>query len=360
MIEKQDKKKKKKNVLFVLDHLGIGGVQEFILNYCKIIKKHKVTVLCLFGKDVYSTELKKEKVNIVFLSQLNHSYFNILTFRVFFKFRNYMEDNFKKFDVIHIKFFAVFLYASLLRLYKYKHVTAGLDCGNKQLPIPLRIIYFLYARKYFKFFLPRFYWKEYKFLRLNKNKIVPTLYFTSVRKSTKPYKYSHKFNILTIGRCIKQKGFIDVLKLYIELSNLTEIDLGLYIIGDGPYRKKVEQFIQKQNIKQVYCLGNILNLEDYIESVDLIIKMAYGEGTNSVIREAMLMGKFVVSTIETPECIFLSKKKALIPIDRFNILKSAKQLAQLIKNKFNRYNKKNIKKTAKKLWDDKLVIAQYV
>lgn len=44
-----------KNICFILDHLGVGGIQEFILNYCKFVRcNSRVTVISIFKNDIYS------------------------------------------------------------------------------------------------------------------------------------------------------------------------------------------------------------------------------------------------------------------------------------------------------------------
>ena len=350
----------KKRVLFIIDHLGVGGVQEFILNYIKVVREHKVTVLSLFGNDIYSKKIEEAGGEVIFLSKLNYGYLNILTFRVFWRFQDYLKSNIRNFDVIRVKLFAAFLYSSILKLYKYDKVYAEIDCRDKQLPLPIRIMYFLFANMYSRFYLPREYWQEYRYLRIKNDRLMPTKYFVTKRFSEKPFVFKHSYNIISIGRFIEQKGFMDVVRLFSVLIKYSSRDMGLYIIGDGPYKQKVEDYISKNQINNIYLLGSVSNLEDYLVPSDMIIKMAKGEGVNSVVRESLMIGKIVVSTLETEECKFLSDNGILFKIYRNNLDKSAKYIAELINLGVSDETQERIKQFAHELWGDELVKKEYL
>jgi len=351
---------KQKRVLFIIDHIGVGGVQEFILNYIKVIKEHKVTIISLFGNDVYSKKIEEAGGEVIFLSKLNYGYFNIITFRAFWAFREYLRDNISSFDIINIKLFAAFLYSSILKLYKFDNVFAGLDCNDKNLPIPIKIIFFLFANKYSRFYLRRERWQEYRYLRIKNDRLMPTKLFVTKRFSEKPFVFNHSYNIISIGRFIEQKGFMDVVKLFSILNKYSRRDMGLYIIGDGPYKQKVEDYISKNKINNVYLLGWVSNVDDYIIPSDMIIKMAKDEGVNSVVRESLLIGKTVVSTLEREECKFLSDNGILFKIDRNNLDESAKYIAELINSGISEETQKRIKCFSSELWGDELVKKIYL
>lgn len=307
----------KKKVLFIIDHLGIGGVQEFILNYVKFSKHQEITVVSLFGADVYSQKITAAGGTTIFLSDLTYNYINILSFKIFPKFNKYVAENIKNFEAVHLKLFATFLYSSLLKLYRHPQVFPGLDASKYQLPLPLRILYRLYANQYTHFYLPSFYWNEYSYIQ--RERLINQSYFVTKRHSLTPIRYPHQFVLLAIGRCIKQKGFDEVIKLFQLIQTLSNLDVGLYVIGDGPHKHQLTQ----TPVKNLYFTGNILNLDDYLESAHMIIKMAKQEGPNSVVREALMSGKWVASTLETTECQKLWEEELLIKIDRTNLKTSA-------------------------------------
>lgn len=347
----------KPKVLFVIDHLGVGGVQEFIFNYVKHSSHHEVTVVSLFGNDVYSQKIEREGGKTIFLSKLSYSYQNILNFKVFAHFKTFMQDHLHYFDAVHVKLFATFLYASLLKLYRYPQVSAGLDASKYQLPGALRLLYRIYANRYQKFYLPHFYWEEYRYL--DRHRLINQTYFVSKRHSLTPIQYPHQFVLLSIGRCIEQKGFEEVIELFQTLQTLSTLDVGLYIIGDGPYKNKLMQKVCEQGIRNVYFTGNILNLDDYMESAHMVIKMAKKEGPNSVVREALVSGKWVASTLETQECQNLLEQELLIPIDSHHLQDSAQLIIEHLQKFGTSKPNPVLMSKAEALWSPKEIFENY-
>mgnify|MGYP006425182691 CR=1 FL=1 len=66
----------------------------------------------------------------------------------------------------------------------------------------------------------------------------------------KKYRNRDKFTVLFVGRLSEEKGVIDLLKAIKILKNRDKLWLHLRIVGDGPERKKLEEFVTKNNIEQ--------------------------------------------------------------------------------------------------------------
>jgi hypothetical protein len=303
-------------VLFIIDHLGSGGVQEFLLNYCQRVQNQQVTVLSLFGNDCYSEALRRAGAEVVCLTPHRYGYRPILDPRSFLAFRTFAAKHLHRFDAVHIKLFAGFLYASLLGLYQDQRVSAGLDAKRRQLPLPLQILYFLFARRYRRFFLPPIVAEDYHFLGLRPEAMRPQHYFVTDRASDTPHRFPARYNLLTIGRCIGQKGHQDAIRFFSRLHGLLDGDAALHVIGDGPHLPRLRAAVPDSLKHAVHFLGVVDNLGDYMSACDAILKMTHAEGENSVVREAVLLGKPVLATLETENCRRLARDGLLIAIDR--------------------------------------------
>jgi len=91
--------------------------------------------------------------------------------------------------------------------------------------------------------------------------------------------------ILSIGRLLSLKGF----HLVIEAIKSLDRETRYLIIGEGPYRKNLEELIRKLNLKNVYLLGRMPRKEvfRYLCASDLFVLPSYHEGMSHVILEAM-------------------------------------------------------------------------
>jgi len=349
----------KKKLLFIIDHLCIGGSQEFILNYCHHIKVHEVTVLSIFGDDVYSKRIENAGAKIIFLTKKKYNYLNILSPKSYLAYKKYIKSNIGKFDFIVLRLFASFMYSSFLSLYKFKNVWPSIDANSSQLPFVIKTLYFLYASKYAKFFLSTQLIEEYKYLFLDLKNIYDGTLFITQRKKSEQYPFKTKLNILSIGRCIKQKGHLQLIQLFNILQKKTNLDIGLHIIGAGSELLKLKKYVQLNNINNVFFHGNITNLDPIFTTATLIVKLSIGEGINSIVREALLCGIPVATTIETHYCETIYKKKTFIKLDRNDLNKSAETIKDFLNAKTT-INIENIKKTANDLWGSEAIKSYYL
>lgn len=336
---------KKKKILVIIDHLGVGGVQEFILNYAKNIKEHSIHVVSLFGSDIYSSRLLENGASVEFLSEKEYNYFNILNPWLIIKFFKRIKVG--EYDYAHLTLFVSFFYGSIFRFYRHKNVFPSLHCTTKQIPGIIYWMYRIWANKYEQFLLNNSLWAEYPFI--NRDKLFNLEYFITERVSIANNPMKHALNFLSIGRFIEQKGFIDSIKLFNEINKKYKQDMGLYIIGDGSHRKIASDFLANNNINNVYLLGTIENLDDYMCNATMIFKMSFNESHNSVVRESLYIGIPVASTIENAECEKVLQADLYIRLDRENLKESAKRVIQYLENPVP---KKDIIRKARKFWEN--------
>ncbi|KAA5806373.1 glycosyltransferase family 4 protein [Thermoanaerobacterium thermosaccharolyticum] len=165
-------------------------------------------------------------------------------------------------------------------------------------------------------FIRRLYYKEYekcdaiicvsnkvkkyiinKYPQLNKNKIYVNYNGLDKNVIKKYEHYSFTKNkdltICSIGNLFYNKGF-DIL-----LSALKDIDIPykLYIIGDGPLRKKLERYVKYNSINAIFT-GNITNDEvyKYLEKSNYFILPSRNEAFGIVYLEAMITKNITIGT----------------------------------------------------------------
>lgn len=103
--------------------------------------------------------------------------------------------------------------------------------------------------------------------------------------------------ILTaVGRLTPQKGFDRLLQAAAMLKQAGAAFL-LRIVGEGPQRPELEAMIKDLGLsKDVVLLGYQENPYPYIQASDIIVCSSRYEGLSTVVTEALILGKAVVTT----------------------------------------------------------------
>ncbi len=98
-----------------------------------------------------------------------------------------------------------------------------------------------------------------------------------------------KHVILFSGQLIERKGLGVLLEAFSKIYNK---DMGLVIVGDGPERSKNEDFVNRNNIKNVYFEGSqkAEKLYEYYAIADVFVLPSLIEVWGLVLNEAMACG----------------------------------------------------------------------
>lgn len=100
--------------------------------------------------------------------------------------------------------------------------------------------------------------------------------------------------LITAGRLVPWKGFVKVIELMEELP-----DWKLYIAGEGPFRKVLEDTIEKRGLRQkVYMLGSVprKGLAQRIKEAEIFILNTHFESFSFQVVEVMNLGTPVITT----------------------------------------------------------------
>lgn len=106
--------------------------------------------------------------------------------------------------------------------------------------------------------------------------------------------YSYNDYIVYFGRISKEKGILNLIKAVKEIPGLK-----LKIIGEGPIRKKLEDIIVEENIRNVEFLGYMVgeDLKNYIKgSMFVVLPSEWYENNPFTILESFALGKPVIGS----------------------------------------------------------------
>lgn len=102
--------------------------------------------------------------------------------------------------------------------------------------------------------------------------------------------------IVNVGRLSVQKNqklLIDAIKIVVGRHS----DVCLTVLGDGPLRSELENYVKEKGLeKVVYLMGNVDNVEKYFSESDIFVLSSTYEGLPLVILEAMAAQLPIVST----------------------------------------------------------------
>jgi glycosyltransferase involved in cell wall biosynthesis len=154
------------------------------------------------------------------------------------------------------------------------------------------------------------------------------------------------FTLLSVGRLVRWKGF----QLVIEAIKDIDQEVSYLIVGDGPYRRKLEELAERLNLNNVHFLGKMPKSRTlkYICASDLFVLPSCYEGMSHVILEAMSCRTPVLASdippnrelIEDGKTGFLVdpapaeiRKKISEILDRGNLNEIAERAYEAVKNR---------------------------
>jgi glycosyltransferase involved in cell wall biosynthesis len=110
---------------------------------------------------------------------------------------------------------------------------------------------------------------------------------------------TNETKILSIGRFDPQKDFVTLIEAF-ALVQKTNANTGLYLIGDGPEKKKIVACIKRHHLeKHIHLLGWKQNVYPYIKAADMFVLSSNYEGFPYVLLEAAALEKPIIAT-DTP------------------------------------------------------------
>ena len=156
--------------------------------------------------------------------------------------------------------------------------------------------------------------------------------FEKIKISFEKYNLSKNLNICFTGRLVKEKGVQDLLY---ACSNL-KVDYKLFIIGEGSYRKDLEDLSKKLNLNSEFLgFKSIKFIRNFLKKIDIFVNPSYAEGFPTSVLEASISNCRVISTN-------VGGTKEIISNNKDGILFEPKNIKFLYKSILKLENKKTI------------------
>lgn len=321
----------KKKLLFVVHTLQIGGAEKILINILRYISKRKydITVLALVDDGVLVDEVKK--IEGIKYKYIFKSYFKKARANKKSKFHNVACDFM---DVRWKKYLKKIKYNSA-ELYK-KHITDKYDVeiaflegkvskfvsfsNNKDskkiawihtdINVGTNSIFIddedesKCYESFDKIVCVSSEVRERFILKTGRERDVlvqinPVDCLDIIKKSEEELKVDKKENvpvICAVGRLVHLKGFDRLLSVHKRLLE-EGIQNEVWIVGDGVEHKKLSDYIKKNKLEETAKLiGYSSNPYKYIKNSDIFVCSSRVEGLSTVIVEATVLEKVIIST----------------------------------------------------------------
>lgn len=108
----------------------------------------------------------------------------------------------------------------------------------------------------------------------------------------------NKVNVVLVGRCHQDKGYMRLLDAICTLKNENKLEnIAFHIVGDGPEQEMLKEKKKKEKLDSiVYFYGAKENPYIYMKSADWLMLPSVNESFGMVIVEAQMLGVPVVAT----------------------------------------------------------------
>jgi glycosyltransferase involved in cell wall biosynthesis len=294
--------------LICITHGNIGGATNFVFWLTKRLKERGVEVKVGFGEGDYLKEkLEKEKIEFVNFKWLKRTHNPLSNLFFIFEIKKFLDK--EKFDVCHFNSTNALFGAIGTKISKSKpktvftiHGLSILDPNYKK-NLWLKPIYWLIFKFLFSFvdvpvFVSSKNLEDAKKLKLVKNGVViyngipePELLERKIAKRFFEEKIKidlkDKFLIGSIGRLDYQKNYEFLINIFPEILKIKPEAIAI-IVGEGPERKRLENLLEKLNLKQkIFLIGELKDASKYLKAFDLFILPSRYEGLSITLIEAL-------------------------------------------------------------------------
>lgn len=181
-----------------------------------------------------------------------------------------------------------------------------------------------------------------------------------LEKSKEPIKEKLKHDgiiICAVGRLAYEKGYDRLLKVHRKLLR-EHIKNTVWIVGEGLERDRLEEYIRDNHLEEtVQLIGYSQNPYKYVKASDIFVCSSRIEGLSSVVIEAAVLGKPIITTLCSGMKDILGDDNTnalIVPNHTYNLYKGLKKL--ILDENLRKYYQDNVKNTTQK-FDINTVIA---
>lgn len=339
-----------KRVLHIVNRMGYGGIEAFLMNLYRNIDRKKVQfdfAVHTKKKGEYDKEIKKLGGNIYYFTSRKDN-----LFEYYKDWNNFLKNNAKNYSTIHMHVSSLTTIMPLVLAKKYNIKNRIIHAHNTfqkgKIHKILSNINKKRIRKYAtKLFACSTEAGNYVYGNNNYENINNGIDLEKYKFNIEKRKYKRKeLNIksdetvyINIGRLTEEKNQVYLLSIFKEIYK-HDNKSKLFIIGKGKLKSKIENEIKEMHLEeQVILLEGRSDIPEILQAVDIFLLPSLYEGLPVVAIEAQASGlKCFISKNVSPE-VKLSNL-----VDFLDINKSPKEIAEyILKNKsYERNNKIDI------------------
>ena len=308
--------------------------------------------LTIRGEKIFLCHSKKNHVlnrtiqndNKIFLNFTTKNPFKLL--RNLFKLNSFIQD--KKINIIHTHHRNDTIYSCLVKLFN-KHLKIHYTVHGPSVSFKPNSIFYIFLHKLFLVLSNSFVDNIIYISEFTKDKVQDS--FSNIKNfkviyngTPTPIPNKSKLEIRkNIG--VKIDSFVISIiggiegykrpDLVIEIAELVKHKNDIYFVfvGDGSDKKNIKKLVSQKKLTNIIYIGVVNDIGNYINSSDLIISTAIGEGFGRTIIEAMSLSKPVISFNNGgPKEIIKNKYNGFL-IDNFDIDEYSKCILKLYTDK---------------------------
>lgn len=166
----------------------------------------------------------------------------------------------------------------------------------KQWPLWQVMRYFLLSHNYFNSICTSNH-KHYLELKFPKNKLTQIPNGLVIPKELNSSTAKKVSNFFFIGRFIKEKGLLDLLKAFKRISAKYP-KAKLHLIGDGPYMPVLLDYVKTNRLKKIKFHGVLTGKkkQNLLKKFDCLCFPSYSEGFGLAVLEAAVLSKYIIAT----------------------------------------------------------------
>ncbi|MBD0852595.1 glycosyltransferase family 4 protein [Maribacter arenosus] len=284
----------KKNICITINSLAPGGAEKQSLLLAKALKPyHNTTVVIINPQPIY-----KKHIAVIEKDDIKHIFLDRNPIKKIRDFTGFLKK--KKIDIIFSFLPTDTIWASICgKIANVPYIFGGIRNSH--------IAYFKYAALRFannhllNYTIAnnyaaydssiKFGFKKNVMVIPNGIEIRPKSQIKGLQMKT--------ITVISIGRLVKQKGYVTALQAIAELKNTLKSNyvLRYRIVGDGPEQENITGAIKKYDLqKEIELITNPSNIYALLESSEIYLSTSTFEGISNSIMEAMNCALPIVAT----------------------------------------------------------------
>lgn len=319
-----------KNILFGITNLNMGGAERVLVDICnKLCDDYNITIFTLYAKGDFkkhlSDRIKVKSLYDVTYESLSSVKRKLISLRIMF----FKKNIYNKFIKGNYDTEIAFLEGPITNLFSVKNakikkiawvhtdITKIFGSGIKA------YIHKLQNKKVYKKY------NQIIFVSNTNKETFEKAYNIPVKKDV-IYNYVNKddiiqksnkevsikkddmLNFVVVARLVQAKALDRLAKVHSKLIK-EGIMHRIYIVGDGPLQKKLQDIINELDIKDTFILlGKKDNPYPYIKNADCIALVSYYEGLPMTLLEAKVLNKFILITDNSSKEALLDYENCMV------------------------------------------------